>query len=138
MRYPAAIQANQKRASLPLVCYRAFREMKIPLWKVLPGLMTQFDKMYAVAQFGAATEAIQAATVHGDLDEKGVQFIGQCQGLISDIPSVEDLVQDIIKEASFITNETALKFGDGIEKDKRKTSTLDVDVDVDVDELVRA
>ncbi len=139
MRYPAAIQANQKRASLPLVCYRAFRaarEMKIPLWKVLPGLMTQFDKMYAVAQFGAATEAIQAATVHGDLDEKGVQFIGQCQGLISDIPSVEDLVQDIIKEASFITNETALKFGDGIEKDKRKTSTLDLDVDVD--ELARA
>jgi enoyl-[acyl-carrier protein] reductase II len=41
--------------------------MKIKLWKVLPGLLTQFEKIYVVAQFGAATEAIQAATVHGDL-----------------------------------------------------------------------
>lgn len=134
MRYPAAIQANKKRAPLPLVCLRAFRaarEMNIPLWKVLPGLMTQFDKMYAVAQFGAATEAIQAATVHGDLDEKGVQFIGQCQGLISDIPNVEDLVQDIIGEASLISNKTALQFNEGDEKGNQESSTLDPDEDVD-------
>jgi enoyl-[acyl-carrier protein] reductase II len=113
MRYPAAIQANKKRTPLPIVCYRAFqaaREMNIPLWKVLPGLLTQFDKMYAVAQFGAATEAIQAATLHGDLEEKGVQFIGQCQGLIHDIPSVDGLVQEIIEEASIIANENASRF----------------------------
>jgi enoyl-[acyl-carrier protein] reductase II len=113
MRYPAAIQANKKRTPLPIVCYRAFqaaREMNIPLWKVLPGLLTQFDKMYAVAQFGAATEAIQAATLHGDLEEKGVQFIGQCQGLIHDIPSVDGLVQEIIEEAYIIANENASRF----------------------------
>ncbi len=113
MKYPAAIEANRKPTPLPVVCYRAFaaaREMKIPLWKVLPGLMTQFDKMYAVAQFGAATEAIQAATVHGDLEEKGVQFVGQCQGLIDDIPSVEALVQEIMEEASIVTYDNASRF----------------------------
>jgi hypothetical protein len=29
----------------------------------------------------------------------GVQFIGQCQGLIRDIPSVETLVQRTVKDA---------------------------------------
>jgi enoyl-[acyl-carrier protein] reductase II len=72
--------------------------MNIPMWKVLPGLMTQFDKMFVIAQFGAATNAIQAATVDGDL-ENGVQFIGQCQGMIDDIPHVDDLVQRIVMEA---------------------------------------
>ena len=113
MKYPAAIQANKRRTPLPIVCYRAFqaaREMNIPLWKVLPGLLTQFEKMYIVAQFGAATEAIQAATVHGDLDEKGVQFIGQCQGLIHDIPTVDSLVQQVISEASTVTNENSARF----------------------------
>ena len=51
--------------------------MGIPLWKVIPGLLTQYEKMYAVAQFGAATEAIMAATVDGELEKKGVQFVGQ-------------------------------------------------------------
>jgi len=111
---PAAIKANKKRAPFPLVIYRAFaaaRDMNIPLWKVLPGLLTQWDKMYMVAQFGAATDALQAATIHGDIDKKGVQFIGQCQGLIHDIPTVDKLVQRIVHEAIAVTEETATKFG---------------------------
>ena len=113
LRYPAAIEANKKRTALPIVCYRAFqaaKKMNIPLWKVLPGLLTQFDKMYAVAQFGAATEAIQAATMNGDLDEKGVQFVGQCQGLVHDIPSVDELIQRIIHEAVEVTNKNTSRF----------------------------
>ena len=108
LKYPAAVKANKKRAPLPVVCYRAFQAsqtMGIPLWKILPGLLTQFDKIYTIAQFGAATEAIQAATVDGDLNQKGVQFVGQCQGLIYDIPCVEELVQRIMKEATLVTNE---------------------------------
>ena len=66
--------------------------------KVIPGLITQWEKMYIIAQFGAATEQIMKATVEGN-HEEGVQFIGQSQGLIKDIPTVDDLVQRIISEA---------------------------------------
>jgi len=99
---------NKKPASLPLVIYRAFnaaQKMNIPLYKVIPGLITQFDKMYMVAQFGAATESLMKATVDGNYDE-GVQFIGQSQGLIEDIPAVDELVQRIILEAIETSSQT--------------------------------
>jgi hypothetical protein len=43
-------------------------------------------QMYQLSLFGAATSKIEAATVDGDLTT-GVQFIGQTQGLIKDIPT---------------------------------------------------
>ncbi|VEU42192.1 unnamed protein product [Pseudo-nitzschia multistriata] len=98
----ASAKAMGSRPLPPVVAYRAFcaaRGMGIPLWKVLPGLLTQWNKMYAVAQFGAATEAIVAATVGGDVAGKGVQFAGQCQGLIHDVPGVEDLVRRVVEES---------------------------------------
>lgn len=88
-------------APLPVVVYRAFnaaRKMNLPLYKVIPGLITQWEKMYIIAQFGAATESIMKATVEGN-HEEGVQFIGQSQGLIEDIPTCDELVQRIISEA---------------------------------------
>jgi enoyl-[acyl-carrier protein] reductase II len=85
--------------------------MGIPLWKVLPGLVTRFDQMFAVAQFGAATTAIRAATVNGDA-QTGVQFVGQCQGMISDVPSVEDLVERILDEAATAHREQAAMHND--------------------------
>ncbi|KAL3797572.1 hypothetical protein ACHAWO_012586 [Cyclotella atomus] len=96
-----SLRLNAKPAPLPTVIYRAFRAaqtMNIPLYKVLPGLVTQWDKMYMVAQFGAATESLMKATIDGNFEE-GVQFIGQSQGLIDDVPSVDELVQRIIREA---------------------------------------
>lgn len=54
--------------------------------------------MYIVAQFGAATESLMKATIEGNF-ENGVQFIGQSQGLIDDIPSVEELTQRVVMEA---------------------------------------
>ncbi|KAL7521667.1 hypothetical protein ACHAWX_006341 [Stephanocyclus meneghinianus] len=96
-----SLRLNAKPAPLPVVIYRAFnaaRKMNIPLYKVIPGLLTQWDKMYIVAQFGAATDSLMKATIDGDF-EKGVQFIGQSQGLINDIPSVDELTQRIINEA---------------------------------------
>lgn len=89
------------RPWLPVIIYRAFeaaKTMSVPLWKVLPGLLTQWDKMFMVAQFGAATKSLTKATIDGDL-EGGVQFIGQSQGLISDVPGVEELIQRIVQEA---------------------------------------
>jgi hypothetical protein len=51
-------------------------KFKIPVWKILPGLLVEYDKIYMLSQFGAATEKLTAATLGGDLD-KGIQFIGQ-------------------------------------------------------------
>lgn len=102
---PAARKLMQRRPFLGTIVYRAFKaaqKMNLPVWKVLPGLLTQWDKMFIVAQFGAATDSIMAATVHGNVDD-GVQFIGQCQGMIHDVPTVEHLMQRVIKEAREIS-----------------------------------
>jgi enoyl-[acyl-carrier protein] reductase II len=101
LKTPLSQQLMKSRPFVTTIAYRAWnaaRAMKIPLWKVLPGLVTQFDKMYTIAQFGAATERLMTATVHGNLQE-GVQFIGQSQGLINDSPTVDELIQRIVKDA---------------------------------------
>lgn len=110
----------KSRPFFPIVVYRAFaaaRKMKIPLWKVLPGLLTQWNKMFAVAQFGAATEAIMAATVDGDLRE-GVQFVGQCQGMIHDVPFVDELVDRILEESREVHQRQVERYGDDFEEFK--------------------
>lgn len=111
-----SIRLFKKPASLPVVVYRAFnaaRKMNIPLIKVIPGLITQWDRMYIIAQFGAATESIMKATVDGNYEE-GVQFIGQSQGLIQDIPTVHDLVQRIVAEAADASSSSFATFhGEG-------------------------
>ncbi|KAL9185082.1 hypothetical protein ACHAXT_002859 [Thalassiosira profunda] len=96
-----SVRLMKSPASLPVVVYRAFNAastMNIPLWKVIPGLVTQWQNMYMIAQFGAATESLMKATVDGNHQE-GVQFISQGMGLINDIPAVDELVQRIIAEA---------------------------------------
>ena len=101
LKTPMSEQLMARRPWFTTILYRAFRaahQMKIPLHQVVPGLLTQFDKMFTVAQFGAATERLQKATVHGELDE-GVQFIGQSQGLIHDVATVDELMQRIVREA---------------------------------------
>ena len=67
--------------------------------------------MYTIAQFGAATESIMKATVEGNYDD-GVQFIGQSQGLINDIPSVHELVQRIINEATVASSQSHATFSE--------------------------
>jgi enoyl-[acyl-carrier protein] reductase II len=66
--------------------------------KVLPGLFVDFGKIYMLASFGAATKKFEAATIEGDLGA-GIQFVGQVQGLITDVPTVEELVQRVLGEA---------------------------------------
>ena len=58
--------------------------------------------MFSVAM--RAGPAIQSAIVEGDLD-KGVQLIGQVQGLVDDLPTVNELMEKIIAEARLITSE---------------------------------
>ena len=119
MKTPVSQQLMEKPPAITTVAYRAFqaaRQMSIPLYKVIPGLLTQWDKMYTVAQFGAATQRLEAATINGDLKE-GVQFIGQCQGLIKDIPEVDDLMQRIMREASETSSRTSSYFDNSDDTD---------------------
>jgi enoyl-[acyl-carrier protein] reductase II len=105
LKTPTARRLMQSRPWFPVVLYRALqaaRALKMPLWKVLPGLLTQWDKMFVIAQFGAATQSLTQATIHGDV-QHGVQFIGQSQGLIADIPSVDEVMQRIMREAHDIS-----------------------------------
>ena len=66
--------------------------------KILAGLIAKFDKVYVIAAFGAATEKLEKATVDGNL-EQGVQFVGQSQGLINDVPTVLEMIERVVSEA---------------------------------------
>lgn len=115
LKTDASVKLMASRPFLGTIIYRAFmaaQKMKIPLWQVLPGLVTQFDKMFMIAQFAAATEHIQAATVNGSLKD-GVQFIGQSQGMIHDIPTVDEIVQRIVRETRDASLRTSNLFGEG-------------------------
>jgi enoyl-[acyl-carrier protein] reductase II len=101
LQTPVSTKLMSARPWFPVVLYRAMQasqQMKMPLWKVLAGLVTRYNDIYTIAQFGAATKAIMAATVHGDLTH-GVQFIGQNAGLINDIASVDHIIQRTIRDA---------------------------------------
>mmetsp|Transcript_29997 Transcript_29997/g.45704 ORF Transcript_29997/g.45704 Transcript_29997/m.45704 type:complete len:363 (-) Transcript_29997:35-1123(-) len=114
LKTPFSEKLMDRPTALPIVAWRALEAAStfgIPVWKVLPGLLTQWSKLYAVAQFGAATKVLQRATVDGDL-EKGVQFVGQSQGVIRDIASVEETMQQIIKQATEASASTARYFAE--------------------------
>jgi enoyl-[acyl-carrier protein] reductase II len=109
----AAVKLMERRPSMPVVAYRAFRaarQLNMPLWQVTAGLMTKFEKIFIIAQFGAATERIMDATVRGDVDG-GVQFVGQGQSMINDIPSVETCMTRIINEAIDANRRSQTLFG---------------------------
>lgn len=103
----------RSRPWFPTIIWRALqasRELNVPLYKILGGVLTQYDKIFVMAQFGAATQRLTRATMDGDLDE-GVQFVGQSQGLINDEPAVDDLVQRIMKEAHSASLRTSTILG---------------------------
>ena len=75
------------------------RRMKLPIGKtVVGGMLTQPQNLRQLAQFGAATESIRLAIEDGD-HQRGVQLIGQVQGLLDDIPTVNELFQRLLSEA---------------------------------------
>lgn len=102
MDTPAARQATRKPLSLLAAAWRASaaaRKLGMPIAKVvLGGLLSQPQALRQLAQFGAATESIRLAIEDGDHD-KGVQLIGQAQGLIDDVPGVAELFERILTEA---------------------------------------
>lgn len=126
LKTPTSKKLMKSRPWFPVVVYRAFQaahKMNVPLWKVLPGLLTQWDKMYMVAQFGAATESLTKATIDGDL-KGGVQFIGQSAGLIHDIPHVHELMQRIVHEAREASANRSLAFDASSDEDGNKEEAV--------------
>ncbi|MFB9157302.1 NAD(P)H-dependent flavin oxidoreductase [Chromobacterium violaceum] len=102
MDTPAARRACRKPLGLIPAAFRASRmarRMGMPVMKVaIGGMLSQPQALRQLALFGAATESIRLAIQEGD-HEKGVQLIGQAQGLINDAPSVAELFARIKTEA---------------------------------------
>jgi len=102
----AATEAMRKPLNPVVAAYKSFGAAKLiglPIWKVIPGLLTQWKQMYQLSLFGAATEKLMKATVDGNTKE-GIQFIGQSQGLINDIATVEVIIQRCVDDAINIHN----------------------------------
>jgi enoyl-[acyl-carrier protein] reductase II len=71
--------------------------LRVPIWKVLAGLVLEPQKIRLLANFGAATPRLKAATEQGDL-ERGMQFIGQSQGLIHDVCTADEMMQRLVHD----------------------------------------
>lgn len=107
MKTPMAEKATKRPMNFIMAALKSFKAAKMvdmPLWKLMLGMLAQFDKIRMLSLFGAATEKLEAATIHGDLD-KGVQFIGQSQGVINDIESVQVLMDRIMNDAKALSIE---------------------------------
>jgi enoyl-[acyl-carrier protein] reductase II len=104
MQTPEAIKATKKPMNFFVASIEALKAaamVKQPLWKILLGMLARVDKVKLLAYFGAAVPRLKAATVEGDY-EKGVQFIGQTQGLINDQPSVQQIFDTIRHDAQAV------------------------------------
>ncbi|PTQ90393.1 NAD(P)H-dependent flavin oxidoreductase [Agitococcus lubricus] len=99
MKTPTAEKLTRKPMNFFLAAWQALfaaLSLKVPLWKVFAGLLVEPQKIRLLANFGAATPRLKAATEQGDL-ERGMQFIGQSQGLINDVCTAEEMMQRLVK-----------------------------------------
>ena len=104
MKTPESLRITRRPMSFPETAVRALRSaraMGLPLRQVATSLFAQFDRVRLLSYFGASIPKIETATIQGDI-EKGVQFIGQAQGLVHDVPTAGELVQRVIREAEEI------------------------------------
>lgn len=104
MKTPRSVKETKRPMSFIAACLEATKAAKMvkqPIWKILIGMLAMLDKVKLLAYFGASVPRLKAATIDGDLD-KGVQFIGQTQGLIEDIVPVKTIINRILEEAKTI------------------------------------
>jgi len=90
------------------------REFKVPLWKVLlSGLRMKKAYEMQASQLGnaaAGNRRIRKALVEGD-SEWGFMPCGQVSGSINDIPSCQELIQQVMREADELLGEMATRLG---------------------------
>ena len=103
MRTPTGVAVSRK----PLTLWRAMWQSLLLMRQQCTSLkqlwMTWREQGFAntlkLSYFGAAVERIRLAILDGD-QVRGVQLIGQAQGLIQDIPSCAELMQRLVAEAN--------------------------------------
>jgi len=106
MKTPRSVKETRRPMNIIVAAWeatKAARMVKQPVWKILMGMLAMLDKVLLLAYFGASVPRLKAATIDGDLN-KGVQFIGQTQGLIDDIVPVAEIVQRTLSEAEVLHN----------------------------------
>jgi enoyl-[acyl-carrier protein] reductase II len=102
METPTSRRVTDKSMSLARSAYHAVktgRKMGMPMRPILERLLRQPDQVKLLSHFGAAMPYVEAATLEGDV-ERGVQFIGQAQGLVEDVASAADVVTGTVREAN--------------------------------------
>lgn len=101
MATPHAKNVTRKKLNPVRAVWRALqaaRENKRPLLGILKDVFKMgFADALKVTFFGAAVLQIKRATIEGDLN-RGVQLIGQVQGLVHDVPTVAELTQRVMQE----------------------------------------
>jgi enoyl-[acyl-carrier protein] reductase II len=111
METPTSVSLTRRPMSFLQTAWRslrAARAMGLPMRQVAKALFTQLDRTRLLAYFGAAIPRVERATLEGDIEE-GVQFIGQAQGLVHDIPEAGELVRRVVAEAETILAELQRK-----------------------------
>lgn len=102
MKTPTAEERMAKKLNLWRVLWRALaaaRESGRPLLGLVAEVLRNgFVQTLKITYFGAATAEIRRAIQDGD-HERGIQLIGQVQGLVHDVPSVAEIVQRTVAEA---------------------------------------
>lgn len=103
MSTPGGRKYTARRLSPPVALSRSIQaalEMDRPLTELARDALSEGAvNAVKIAYFGAATLAMRKAIHEGNHDD-GVQLIGQSQGLIHDVPSVAEIVQRVMAEAS--------------------------------------
>ncbi len=101
MKTPTALRLTRKPMSFWRSAWHAAQAARLvgqPVGRILLGLLTRLEQVRLLTYFGAAVPRLRAATEEGDLIQ-GMQFIGQAQGLIQDVPTVQELFERILSEA---------------------------------------
>lgn len=103
MTTPGGRKYTARRLSPPVALSRSIQaalEMDRPLTELARDALSEGAvNAVKIAYFGAATLAMRKAIHEGNHDD-GVQLIGQSQGLIHDVPSVAEIMQRVLAEAS--------------------------------------
>jgi enoyl-[acyl-carrier protein] reductase II len=101
LKSPQAEKSIRKGSSLigaMIAGPRIARELKLPLFKLMLGMLAQPANMMKLAHMSTAFDKIKWATESGDL-KYGVHLTGQIQGIINDMPTVKEVVDRTVKEA---------------------------------------
>jgi enoyl-[acyl-carrier protein] reductase II len=104
METPNSLRVTRRPMGFIEASIRALRNARrlgLPLAAIARRLRSDPERIRLLAHFGASLALAEKATVDGDVAH-GVQFIGQAQGLVDDIPTASELVERVIAEAEAV------------------------------------